>query len=155
MLFFFFRLFLFFILFFTFFTFFFVILLLSFTDFFYFFLIVYIFALELFLIFPFFILFLFFIKYFSGYDRIVEAILSHDDFKVEDRLTISPAEQRRRSLDSDFYTYDGTETRFSPDITPIILASQCQEYEIVHQLLIRGSRSVFNPCHPIWPYIFC
>ena len=77
---------------------------------------------------------------FLGYDRIVEAILSHDDFKGEDRLTISPAEQRRRTLDSDFYTYDGTETRFSPDITPIILASQCQEYEIVHQLLIRGSR---------------
>ena len=76
----------------------------------------------------------------KGYDRIVEAILSHDDFKVEDRLTISPAEQRRRSLDSDFYTYDGAETRFSPDITPIILASQCQEYEIVHQLLIRGAR---------------
>ena len=64
-----------------------------------------------------------------GYDRIVEAILSHDDFKVEDRLTISPAEQRRRSLDSDFYTYDGAETRFSPDITPIILASQCQGFD--------------------------
>ena len=46
--------------------------------------------------------------------------------------------------DSDFYTYDGAETRFSPDITPIILAAQCQEYEIVHQLLIRGARYVFS-----------
>ena len=34
----------------------------------------------------------------KGYDRIVEAILAHSAFKVEDRLTVSPLEQRRKSL---------------------------------------------------------
>lgn len=42
--------------------------------------------------------------------------------------------------DTDFYAYDEDGTRFSPDITPIILAAQCQEYEIVHELLMRGAK---------------
>ena len=41
----------------------------------------------------------------KGYDRIVEAILAHSAFKVEDRLTVSPLEQRRKSLGK-FYSID-------------------------------------------------
>uniref|UniRef100_A0A672QTG6 Transient receptor potential cation channel, subfamily C, member 6b n=1 Tax=Sinocyclocheilus grahami TaxID=75366 RepID=A0A672QTG6_SINGR len=52
----------------------------------------------------------------KGYIRIVEAILE------------------------DFFAYDEDGTRFSHDITPIILASHCHEYEIVHILLRKGAR---------------
>ena len=41
---------------------------------------------------------------------------------------------------NDFYAYDDDGTRFSPDITPIILAAQCQEFDIVHELLRRGAK---------------
>ena len=34
------------------------------------------------------------------------------------------------SQDKNWYTYDGRETRFSPDISPIILASQVNRYRI-------------------------
>ncbi|MGH0116476.1 UNVERIFIED_CONTAM: hypothetical protein FKN15_017126 [Acipenser sinensis] len=74
----------------------------------------------------------------KGYVRIVEAILSHPAFAGGLRLTLSPLEQELR--DDDFYAYDEDGTRFSHDITPIILASHCQEYEIVHILLLKGAR---------------
>ncbi|XP_066197685.1 short transient receptor potential channel 7 [Saccopteryx leptura] len=74
----------------------------------------------------------------KGYVRIVEAILSHPAFAQGQRLTLSPLEQELR--DDDFYAYDEDGTRFSQDITPIILAAHCQEYEIVHILLLKGAR---------------
>ncbi|XP_059862909.1 short transient receptor potential channel 7 isoform X3 [Delphinus delphis] len=74
----------------------------------------------------------------KGYVRIVEAILSHPAFAQGQRLTLSPLEQELR--DDDFYAYDEDGTRFSHDITPIILAAHCQEYEIVHILLLKGAR---------------
>uniref|UniRef100_S4RPY0 Transient receptor potential cation channel, subfamily C, member 7a n=1 Tax=Petromyzon marinus TaxID=7757 RepID=S4RPY0_PETMA len=74
----------------------------------------------------------------KGYVRIVEAILAHPAFAGEKRLILSPREQETQ--DDDFYAYDEDGTRFSPDITPIILAAHCQEYEIVHILLRRGAR---------------
>ncbi|XP_069055320.1 short transient receptor potential channel 7 [Pleurodeles waltl] len=74
----------------------------------------------------------------KGYVRIVEAILSHPAFAQGQRLTLSPLEQELR--DDDFYAYDEDGTRFSHDVTPIILAAHCQEYEIVHILLIKGAR---------------
>ncbi|KAG2455760.1 TRPC7 protein, partial [Polypterus senegalus] len=86
----------------------------------------------------------------KGYVRIVEAILSHPAFAAGHRLTLSPLEQELR--DDDFYAYDEDGTRFSHDITPIILASHCQEYEIVHILLLKGARiekphDYFCKCH--------
>ena len=42
----------------------------------------------------------------KGYDRIVEAILAHSAFKVEDRLTVSPLEQRRKSLGKFYRSYE-------------------------------------------------
>uniref|UniRef100_A0A8C9WFW1 Transient receptor potential cation channel, subfamily C, member 3 n=1 Tax=Scleropages formosus TaxID=113540 RepID=A0A8C9WFW1_SCLFO len=72
----------------------------------------------------------------KGYVRIVEAILNHPSFATGDRLTQSPRELR----DDDFYSYDEDGTRFSPDITPVILAAHCQKYEVVHMLLTRGAR---------------
>ncbi|GCC28295.1 hypothetical protein chiPu_0006724 [Chiloscyllium punctatum] len=74
----------------------------------------------------------------KGYVRIVEAILNHSAFAQGHRLAISPLEQELR--DDDFYAYDEDGTRFSQDITPVILASHCQEYEIVHILLLKGAR---------------
>ncbi|XP_012877576.1 PREDICTED: short transient receptor potential channel 3 isoform X4 [Dipodomys ordii] len=74
----------------------------------------------------------------KGYVRIVEAILSHPAFAASGRLTLSPCEQELQ--DDDFYAYDEDGTRFSPDITPIILAAHCQKYEVVHMLLLKGAR---------------
>ncbi|XP_053559587.1 short transient receptor potential channel 3 [Bombina bombina] len=74
----------------------------------------------------------------KGYVRIVEAILGHSAFAASKRLTLSPCEQELQ--DDDFYSYDEDGTRFSPDITPIILAAHCQKYEVVHMLLIKGAR---------------
>lgn len=74
----------------------------------------------------------------KGYVRIVEAILAHPAFGGGLRLTLSPLEQEMR--DDDFYAYDEDGTRFSHDVTPIILAAHCQEYEIVHILLTKGAR---------------
>uniref|UniRef100_A0AAY4DML1 Transient receptor ion channel domain-containing protein n=1 Tax=Denticeps clupeoides TaxID=299321 RepID=A0AAY4DML1_9TELE len=74
----------------------------------------------------------------KGYVRIVEAILAHPAFAGGLRLTQSPLEQELR--DDDFYAYDEDGTRFSHDVTPVILAAHCQEYEIVHILLTKGAR---------------
>uniref|UniRef100_A0A671KC82 Short transient receptor potential channel 3 n=1 Tax=Sinocyclocheilus anshuiensis TaxID=1608454 RepID=A0A671KC82_9TELE len=72
----------------------------------------------------------------KGYVRIVEALLGHPSFAGGERLTRSPCELQ----DDDFYSYDEDGTRFSPDITPIILAAHCQKYEVVHMLLMKGAR---------------
>ncbi|XP_075472117.1 short transient receptor potential channel 3 isoform X2 [Ascaphus truei] len=74
----------------------------------------------------------------KGYVRIVEAILNHSAFAASKRLTLSPCEQELQ--DDDFFSYDEDGTRFSPDITPIILAAHCQKYEVVHMLLIKGAK---------------
>uniref|UniRef100_A0A8C7HGB5 Transient receptor potential cation channel subfamily C member 7 n=1 Tax=Oncorhynchus kisutch TaxID=8019 RepID=A0A8C7HGB5_ONCKI len=74
----------------------------------------------------------------KGYVRIVEAILANPAFSQGLRLTQSPLEQELR--DDDFYAYDEDGTRFSHDVTPVILAAHCQEYEIVHILLTKGAR---------------
>ncbi|TKS80695.1 Short transient receptor potential channel 6 [Collichthys lucidus] len=73
----------------------------------------------------------------KGYIRIVEAILSHQAFADGQWLTNSPSQAETHD---DFFAYDEDGTRFSHDITPIILASQCHEYEIVHILLVKGAR---------------
>ncbi|XP_056905911.1 short transient receptor potential channel 6 isoform X2 [Takifugu flavidus] len=71
----------------------------------------------------------------KGYVRIVEALLSHQAFLDGQRLSDCPSQS-----DDDFFTFDEDGTRFSRDITPIILASQCHQYEMVHILLMKGAR---------------
>uniref|UniRef100_A0A8K9VC55 Transient receptor potential cation channel subfamily C member 6 n=1 Tax=Oncorhynchus mykiss TaxID=8022 RepID=A0A8K9VC55_ONCMY len=73
----------------------------------------------------------------KGYIRIVEAILSHRAFADTRRLVNSPG---RAETQDDFFSYDEDGTRFSHDITPIILASHCHEYEVVHILLRKDAR---------------
>uniref|UniRef100_A0A3Q3J731 Transient receptor ion channel domain-containing protein n=1 Tax=Monopterus albus TaxID=43700 RepID=A0A3Q3J731_MONAL len=73
----------------------------------------------------------------KGYILIVEAILSHQAFADGQRLTSSPSQAETHD---DFFAYDEDGTHFSHDITPIILASQCHEYEIVNILLMKGAR---------------
>ncbi|XP_042599670.1 short transient receptor potential channel 6 [Cyprinus carpio] len=72
----------------------------------------------------------------KGYIRIVEAILGHQAFADTSKLTSSPLQTETQD---DFFAYDEDGTRFSHDITPIILASHCHEYEIVHILLRKGA----------------
>ncbi|KAM9221957.1 short transient receptor potential channel 6 isoform 3-T3 [Dugong dugon] len=74
----------------------------------------------------------------KGYVRIVEAILGHPAFAEGKRLATSPSQSELQQ--DDFYAYDEDGTRFSHDVTPIILAAHCQEYEIVHILLRKGAR---------------
>uniref|UniRef100_A0A147AR03 Short transient receptor potential channel 6 n=1 Tax=Fundulus heteroclitus TaxID=8078 RepID=A0A147AR03_FUNHE len=78
----------------------------------------------------------------KGYIRITEALLSHPSFRDAHRLTASPAQV---DMLDDFYAYDEDGTRFSHDVTPVILAAHCQEYEIVHTLLSKGAR--IDPPH--------
>uniref|UniRef100_A0A1A8ADJ9 Transient receptor potential cation channel, subfamily C, member 6a n=1 Tax=Nothobranchius furzeri TaxID=105023 RepID=A0A1A8ADJ9_NOTFU len=78
----------------------------------------------------------------KGYIRITEALLSHPSFRDANRLTASPAQV---DMMDDFYAYDEDGTRFSHDVTPVILAAHCQEYEIVHTLLSKGAR--IDPPH--------
>nr|XP_033794554.1 short transient receptor potential channel 3 isoform X3 [Geotrypetes seraphini] len=74
----------------------------------------------------------------KGYVRIVEALLSHSALAGSGWLALSPGEQELQ--DDDFYSYDEDGSRFSPDVTPVILAAHCQKYEVVHMLLSRGAR---------------
>uniref|UniRef100_A0A7N8YBE5 Transient receptor potential cation channel, subfamily C, member 6a n=2 Tax=Mastacembelus armatus TaxID=205130 RepID=A0A7N8YBE5_9TELE len=78
----------------------------------------------------------------KGYVRITEALLGHPSFRDTSRLTVSPAQA---DMLDDFYAYDEDGTRFSHDVTPVILAAHCQEYEIVHTLLSKGAR--IDPPH--------
>uniref|UniRef100_A0A3P8Z9S8 Transient receptor ion channel domain-containing protein n=1 Tax=Esox lucius TaxID=8010 RepID=A0A3P8Z9S8_ESOLU len=73
----------------------------------------------------------------KGYIRIVEALLSHRAFADTQRLICSPSQAETQD---DFFAYDEDGTRFSNDITPVILASHCHEYEVVHILLRKGAR---------------
>ncbi|XP_062860430.1 short transient receptor potential channel 6 [Trichomycterus rosablanca] len=73
----------------------------------------------------------------KGYIRIVEAILAHQTFTDSFKITNSPLQTE---TNDDFFAYDDDGMRFSHDITPIILASHCHEYEIVHILLRKGAR---------------
>ncbi|XP_035240916.1 short transient receptor potential channel 6-like isoform X3 [Anguilla anguilla] len=74
----------------------------------------------------------------KGYVRIAEAILAHRAFGDPRRLTASPGQAEMAH--DDFFAYDEDGSRFSQDITPVLLAAHCQEYEIVHILLSRGAR---------------
>ncbi|XP_074087637.1 short transient receptor potential channel 3 [Macrotis lagotis] len=87
----------------------------------------------------------------KGYVRIVEALLGHPGFAAGRRLTLGPAPRGRPEDaggvgsgpdedDDDFYAYDEDGTRFSADITPVILAAHCHKYEVVHMLLSKGAR---------------
>uniref|UniRef100_H2ZES4 Transient receptor ion channel domain-containing protein n=1 Tax=Ciona savignyi TaxID=51511 RepID=H2ZES4_CIOSA len=75
----------------------------------------------------------------KGYLRIAELLMNHPSFRVNQRLTKSPGELMLLDPESDFYSYDNDGTRFSSDITPIILAAQCQEFDIVYELIRRGA----------------
>uniref|UniRef100_A0A1A7WD50 Transient receptor potential cation channel, subfamily C, member 6b n=1 Tax=Iconisemion striatum TaxID=60296 RepID=A0A1A7WD50_9TELE len=68
---------------------------------------------------------------------IVEVILSHKAFANNQCLAKS---FRQTEMEDDIFSNDEGGSCFFHDITPIILASQCLEYEILHVLLMRGAR---------------
>ncbi|CAI5643592.1 short transient receptor potential channel 6a isoform X1 [Oreochromis niloticus] len=78
----------------------------------------------------------------KGYVRITETLLGHPSFRDARRLSASPVQA---DMLDDFYAYDEDGTRFSHDVTPVILAAHCQEYEIVYTLLSKGAR--IDPPH--------
>lgn len=60
----------------------------------------------------------------KGYERIVEMLLNHPS-TFKEYYKYSPNELTQIDAEnSKLYTYDGRETRFSPDISPIILAAE-------------------------------
>ncbi|KAI8790076.1 short transient receptor potential channel 6, partial [Biomphalaria glabrata] len=68
----------------------------------------------------------------AGHTQIAETILKH-------RRYLEMWKERRKLGDTDgFYKTALPDSQFSPDITPLILASQKNQYEIVQLLLLRG-----------------
>ncbi|ESO90970.1 hypothetical protein LOTGIDRAFT_122406, partial [Lottia gigantea] len=69
----------------------------------------------------------------AGHVQIAETILKH-------RRYLDMWRERRKLGDTDgfFKTAVTAESQFSPDITPLILAAQKNQYEIVQLLLLRG-----------------
>ncbi|XP_013868241.1 short transient receptor potential channel 6 [Austrofundulus limnaeus] len=68
----------------------------------------------------------------KGHSHIVEVILSHEALDSQRLTSLS-------HLDG-LFSHDAEGTCFFHGISPIILASQCHQYEIVHMLLTRGAR---------------
>ncbi|GFR71012.1 short transient receptor potential channel 6 [Elysia marginata] len=74
----------------------------------------------------------------AGHTQIAETILKH-------RRYLEMWKERRKLGDTDgFYKTAYPDSQFSPDITPLILASQKNQYEIVQLLLLRGD-TIHNP----------
>lgn len=71
---------------------------------------------------------------FLGHTQIAESILRHPKYK-----SFSENKFLNRAVDS-FWEKTSSDAQFSPDITPLILASQYQRTEIVQLLLINGDR---------------
>lgn len=68
----------------------------------------------------------------AGHIQIAETILKH-------RRYLEMWKERKKLGDEDhFFKTSFEESQFSPDITPLILASQKNQYEIVQLLLLRG-----------------
>lgn len=74
---------------------------------------------------------------FLGNSHIAEMILKHPKYKVT-------AEKKFVNQDTDSFwqTPSSDDAQFSPDITPLILASQYNRTEIVQLLLVQGDRIV-------------
>ncbi|KAI8790081.1 short transient receptor potential channel 6 [Biomphalaria glabrata] len=68
----------------------------------------------------------------AGHIQIAETILKHKKY-----LDMCRGKKKLGATD-DFYKTAFPDSQFSPDITPLILASQKNQYEIVQLLLLRG-----------------
>jgi hypothetical protein len=72
---------------------------------------------------------------YMGHTQIAESILAHPQYKVfNDKKFLNGA------TDSFWQTPSSDDAQFSPDITPIMLASQYNRTEIVQMLLLNGDR---------------
>ena len=72
-----------------------------------------------------------------GHGHIAELILRHPKYKIYNEKKFM-----NQSSDSFWETPSSDDAQFSPDITPIILASQYRRTEIVQMLLLNGDRIV-------------
>ncbi|KAI8790079.1 short transient receptor potential channel 3 [Biomphalaria glabrata] len=68
----------------------------------------------------------------AGHTQIADTILKHK------RYLEMWKEKRKLGATDDFYKTAYPDSQFSPDLTPLILASQKNQYEIVQLLLLRG-----------------
>ncbi|CAI9734239.1 short transient receptor potential channel 3-like [Octopus vulgaris] len=71
--------------------------------------------------------------------RICDMFLNHPVYADE-------RNRRRLEFQHGFYEQDENNSNFSPDITPIVLAAQCNNFDIVHMLLRKGF-SIDMPHH--------
>ena len=78
---------------------------------------------------------------FLGHTQIAESILRHPKYKV-----LNEKKFVNESTDSFWQTPSSDDAQFSPDITPLILASQYKRTEIVQILLLGGDR-IMKPHH--------
>jgi hypothetical protein len=70
-----------------------------------------------------------------GHTSIAQAIFNHPQYKVfNDKKFLNSA------IDSFWQTPSSDDAQFSPDITPIMLASQYNRTEIVQMLILNGDR---------------
>ena len=74
----------------------------------------------------------------AGHVQIAENIFKHK------RYLELWKERKKLGDDDHFFKTQFEESQFSPDITPLILASQKNQYEIVQLLLLRGEK-IQNP----------
>ena len=72
---------------------------------------------------------------FIGHTSIAEAILKHPKYKI-----FNEKKFLNGATDSFWQTPSSDDAQFSPDITPIMLASQYNRTEIVQMLLLNGDR---------------
>ena len=72
---------------------------------------------------------------FLGYTQIAECILKHPQYKI-----FNEKKFLNGATDSFWQTPSSDDAQFSPDITPIMLASQYNRLEIVQMLLSNGDR---------------
>lgn len=72
---------------------------------------------------------------FMGHNTIAETILKHPKYKI-----LNEKKFLNGDTDSFWQTPCSDDAQFSPDITPIMLASQYNRTEIVQMLLLNGDR---------------
>ncbi|KAK7099044.1 hypothetical protein V1264_003240 [Littorina saxatilis] len=95
----------------------------------------------------------------SSMDTIEEALLhaiKSENVKICDMVLGHPMYSDKRArmqleFQHGFYDQEDSSSSFAPDITPIVLAAQCNNFDIVHMLIQKG----FNIQRPHHYFCFC
>lgn len=77
----------------------------------------------------------------AGHEQIAETVLKHPKYQ-----NVNKKENKRFGETDYFYTTTSEDSPFSSDITPLILAAERNQFEIVQLLLLRGE-TIPKPHH--------